>query len=156
MMFLVLPSLRNFQTSLFCTAYRFSFYLLSFHFQLRPCGSCMAAGQLLYGRWLPRVTYCGELCDILQNAEDIKESASMLIQDNLKNQQQIHTRRQQEKEQVEERLKQKLREKNHQHQLRRRQNVDRSWSRRCRYRVEGQRWPPRPHFCPEILFRNSP
>ena len=61
----------------------------------------------------------------LQNAEDIKESASMLIQDNLKNQQQIHTRRQQEKEQVEERLKQKLREKNHQHQLRR-ENVDRS------------------------------
>jgi len=49
----------------------------------------------------------------------------MLIQDNLKNQQQIHTKRQQEKEQVEERLKQKLREKNHQHQLRR-QNVDRS------------------------------
>jgi len=40
----------------------------------------------------------------------------MLMKDNEETQRLIHTRRQQEKELVEERLKQKLREKSHRHQ----------------------------------------
>jgi len=60
---------------------------------------------------------------LLQNAEDIEESAAMLIQDNLETQRQIHTRRRQEKKQVDERLKQKLREKSHQHQQPPQQNT---------------------------------
>jgi len=57
----------------------------------------------------------------MQNAEDIQESATTLIQENWENQRQISTRRQQEKDQVEERLKQKLREKSHKQ---RQQNVN--------------------------------
>jgi len=91
---------------------------MNLNFAFALCrGSCRGRLHLTGG-----MVKCGTL---LQNAEDIQESATTLLQENWENQRQINTRRQQEKEQVEERLKQKLREKSQQHRQQQ-QNVNKN------------------------------